>query len=146
VPKLLSSEEIVAILSANGFEFVSQRGSHRKYRNLNKLQEMEYLLPPHGGRGQSFVYELLFDGDDDGRPQMCGLIDTATIRTSSMNATTSSPQRAPNEPTSRNPSLVAEAPVKADFGTIQPRKSENAENAQGGKNRRVLERSCRLES
>jgi len=33
VPKLLSSEEIVAILFANGFEFVSQRGSHRKYRN-----------------------------------------------------------------------------------------------------------------
>lgn len=33
MPKLLSSEEIVKILLANGFEFVSQRGSHQKYRN-----------------------------------------------------------------------------------------------------------------
>lgn len=33
MPKLLSSEEIVMILLANGFEFVSQRGSHRKYRS-----------------------------------------------------------------------------------------------------------------
>jgi predicted RNA binding protein YcfA (HicA-like mRNA interferase family) len=33
VPKLLSSDEIVKILLANGFEFVSQRGSHQKYRN-----------------------------------------------------------------------------------------------------------------
>jgi len=33
VPKLLSSEEVIKILLANGFEFVSQRGSHRKYRN-----------------------------------------------------------------------------------------------------------------
>ena len=33
MPKLLSSEEIVKILLANGFEFVSQRGSHRKYRS-----------------------------------------------------------------------------------------------------------------
>ena len=35
MPKLLSSEEIVKILLANGFEFVSQRGSHQKYRNLS---------------------------------------------------------------------------------------------------------------
>ena len=35
MPKLLSSEEIVKILLTNGFEFVSQRGSHRKYRNVS---------------------------------------------------------------------------------------------------------------
>jgi predicted RNA binding protein YcfA (HicA-like mRNA interferase family) len=33
VPKRLSSEAIVKILQANGFKFVSQRGSHQKYRN-----------------------------------------------------------------------------------------------------------------
>lgn len=33
--KLFSSEEIVKILLANGFEFVSQRGSHQKYRNVS---------------------------------------------------------------------------------------------------------------
>lgn len=31
--RLLSSAQIVSILLANGFGFVSQRGSHVKYRN-----------------------------------------------------------------------------------------------------------------
>lgn len=35
MPKLLSSDEIVKILLANGFEYVSQRGSHQKYRNVS---------------------------------------------------------------------------------------------------------------
>ena len=35
MPKLLSSAGIVKILLANGFEFVSQRGSHQKYRNAS---------------------------------------------------------------------------------------------------------------
>lgn len=35
MPKLLSSEEIAKILLANGFEFISQRGSHQKYRNAS---------------------------------------------------------------------------------------------------------------
>jgi predicted RNA binding protein YcfA (HicA-like mRNA interferase family) len=32
MPKLYSSEQIVRTLEAQGFEFVSQRGSHVKYR------------------------------------------------------------------------------------------------------------------
>jgi len=32
MPKLLSSKEIVHILERNGFIFISQRGSHAKYR------------------------------------------------------------------------------------------------------------------
>lgn len=32
MPKLYSSEQIVRTLEAHGFEFVSQRGSHAKYR------------------------------------------------------------------------------------------------------------------
>ena len=35
VPKRLSSREVVRILTENGFAFVSQKGSHKKYRNLN---------------------------------------------------------------------------------------------------------------
>ena len=31
--KLLSSNAVIAVLLANGFRFVSQRGSHRKYRD-----------------------------------------------------------------------------------------------------------------
>jgi predicted RNA binding protein YcfA (HicA-like mRNA interferase family) len=33
VPKRLSSREIVRILTDNGFAFVSQKGSHQKFRN-----------------------------------------------------------------------------------------------------------------
>jgi len=31
--RLLSSQEVAGILTHNGFTFVSQRGSHQKYRN-----------------------------------------------------------------------------------------------------------------
>jgi len=33
--KLLSSAEVVALLLAHGFDFVSQRGSHMKYRDAH---------------------------------------------------------------------------------------------------------------
>jgi predicted RNA binding protein YcfA (HicA-like mRNA interferase family) len=46
VPKLLSSGEIVKILLANGFEFISQRGSHQKYRNGSG----ETVIVPAGRR------------------------------------------------------------------------------------------------
>jgi len=32
VPKLYSSRQVVTALEGNGFDFVSQRGSHVKYR------------------------------------------------------------------------------------------------------------------
>jgi len=44
--------------------------------HLHRLEEMEYLLIHRGGRGQSFVYELLFARpSDDGKPVLGGLID-----------------------------------------------------------------------
>ncbi len=33
MPKRLSSEAFICILEANGFRFISQRGSHAKYRD-----------------------------------------------------------------------------------------------------------------
>ena len=42
---------------------------------------MEYLLVHRGGRGQSFVYELLYEGQgDDGKPFLMGLIDVDKLR------------------------------------------------------------------
>ena len=35
MPKRLSSSEFITILTAHGFEFVSKRGSHAKYRDDN---------------------------------------------------------------------------------------------------------------
>jgi DNA primase len=44
------------------------------------LEELEYLLVHRGGRGQSFVYELLYQGEgQDGAPFVTGLIDPDTL-------------------------------------------------------------------
>ncbi len=48
--------------------------------HLERLVELDLLLVHRGQRGQSFVYELLFDGVvDDTAPQLVGLIDVATL-------------------------------------------------------------------
>lgn len=50
-------------------------------RHLGKLVAMEYVLLHRGGRGQSFVYELLYDGaGSDGRPFLPGLIDIEQLK------------------------------------------------------------------
>ena len=102
--------------------------------HLNKLQEMEYVLPHHGGRGQSFVYELLFNGEDDGRLQMCGLLEMTTTETSSIEKTTSStkenassPQRVSSEHSSSNVLNEVGASVSA---TSEPNGYKKHENAQ----------------
>ncbi len=44
--------------------------------HLGRLVELEYLLVHRGGRGQSFFYELLYDGGgNSGAPRVFGLID-----------------------------------------------------------------------
>jgi DNA primase len=44
--------------------------------HMDRLQEMEYLLVHRGGRGQSFVYELIFErGENSSKPQIPGLIN-----------------------------------------------------------------------
>ncbi|HNP65888.1 MAG TPA: CHC2 zinc finger domain-containing protein [Woeseiaceae bacterium] len=48
--------------------------------HLRRLEELEYLLVHRGGRGQSFVYELLYDGDTvQEAPHLSGLIDVAAL-------------------------------------------------------------------
>lgn len=48
--------------------------------HLDRLVELEYLLVHRGGRGQSFVYELLYDGKGtDGKPFLMGLLDVKTL-------------------------------------------------------------------
>ena len=51
--------------------------------HLRRLEELEYLLVHRGGRGQSFVYELLYDGEaEQPAPHLCGLIDVAELKRS----------------------------------------------------------------
>ena len=48
--------------------------------HLERLVRMEYLLVHRGQRGQSFVYELLYDGTGrDGSPALSGLIDVDAL-------------------------------------------------------------------
>lgn len=50
-------------------------------KHLERLVEMEYVLTHRGGRGQSFVYELLYDGKGKGgEPFVMGLIDAVSLR------------------------------------------------------------------
>ena len=72
--------------------------------HLRRLVEMEYLLVHRGGRGRSFVYELLYDGGSGHEgPHLNGLIDVASLihrydenneRLNSKNEGPSGPQRA----------------------------------------------------
>jgi DNA primase catalytic core len=48
--------------------------------HLHRLEELEYLLIHRGGRGQSFVYELLFARQaDSSRPTLPGLIEIESL-------------------------------------------------------------------
>jgi hypothetical protein len=50
--------------------------------HLQKLVDLEYVLVHRGGRGQSFVYELLYGGEGiDGKPFALGLIDPDKLET-----------------------------------------------------------------
>jgi hypothetical protein len=49
--------------------------------HLKRLEELEYLLVHHGGRGQSFVYELVFERSvNDEKPVLPGLIDVEKLK------------------------------------------------------------------
>ena len=49
--------------------------------HLERLVDLEYVLVHRGGRGQQFVYELVYDGDGtDGRPHLAGLLDVDALR------------------------------------------------------------------
>lgn len=92
--------------------------------HLERLVQMEYLLVHRGQRGQSFEYELLYDGaGENERVFVPGLIDLDALKAAAGATTTESsrgdagqfagssrPQRAPNAGGSR----VDKMPAKAD--------------------------------
>ncbi len=101
--------------------------------HINRLVALEYLLVHRGGRGQSFVYELLYDGQDrGGEPHLCGLIDAVALRgrydancegREPDNEVPSSPQRAPDEVATRggrNDQTTSHTTTSNDEGGIAP--------------------------
>lgn len=47
--------------------------------HMQKLTDLEYLLPHRGGRGQCFEYELLYDGKGNEGSRLFGLLDVASL-------------------------------------------------------------------
>jgi DNA primase catalytic core len=60
----------------------AQWGDTQLKTHLRRLEELEYLLAHHGGRGQSFVYELQFESKEGNpKPFFPGLIDVKKLET-----------------------------------------------------------------
>lgn len=76
--------------------------------HLARLVELEYLLVHRGQRGQSFVYELLFDGSAASEaPHLSGLLDVTAMRSSRG----ASPALAASTRAQRGPNAVGERVV-----------------------------------
>ena len=61
--------------------------------HLQRLTELEYLLVHRGGRGQSFVYELVFDGDAAAAaPHLSGLLNVASLTATTATSRGATPQ------------------------------------------------------
>jgi len=74
-------------------------------KHMIRLQELEYVLIHRGSRGQSFVYELLYDGELNEHKHLMGLIDVEKLRYDEKKA----PRKQTKEPSSR-PQVAAKAP------------------------------------
>ena len=111
--------------------------------HLARLAGLEYVLVHHGGRGQSFVYELLYDGKgQDGSPFLMRLLDVAELsreydgknehpgpdpeHPDGSNEHASSPQRASNEGPTRAAKEEANPTQDSDLATVDPEDAENA--------------------
>lgn len=59
--------------------------------HMDRLVQLEYVLTHRGGRGQSFEYELLYDGEgEQGAAFMMGLLDVVVLESSKTTTTTAS--------------------------------------------------------
>jgi DNA primase catalytic core len=91
--------------------------------HLVRLVSMEYLLVHQGGRGQSYVYELLYESrGDEARPLLAGLIDVEALRARETGGTTQRTRGA--EPTPRG-----QTPESA--GPTRPQRAASAGGSRG---------------
>ncbi len=89
--------------------------------HMHKLEELEYVLVHRGGRGQSFVYELLYDGAArDGKPFLMGLVDIETLKH------TYDDKKEHRNPHLEHPRCVQAASI--EHGSSEPKTSPNAVN------------------
>jgi len=107
--------------------------------HLDRLMQMEYVLSHRGRRGQSFVYELLYDGQgQDGKPFLIGLLDVECLRTD-MGQKSSQAQKFEGSnlklegvnPNNEGPLRGQQAPIVAPTSTEQKTTSPNNNGASG---------------
>jgi len=85
--------------------------------HLARLVSMEYLLVHQGGRGQSFVYELLYEARGEAaRPVLAGLIDVEALGSKQAAGTTERTRGL--EPTSRGPAPESAGPSRPQRGGV----------------------------
>jgi len=76
-----ATERALVRFSRRELREASTIGDTQLRLHLDRLVALEYLLVDRGARGQSFVYELVYDGaGQDGRPFVAGLIDVEQLR------------------------------------------------------------------
>ena len=159
---MLLDEMVKATCQAHGLERSDLRFSRRDVRlatgwtdfqvriHLDRLVSLEYVLVHRGARGQSFVYELLYDGQGkEGEPFVIGLADVDAIARArgialpkvpdlgSPASTTptsrgeegyfegsSSPHRAVIEPLSSGPLIVPRSAPRTAFGALLVKTAE----------------------
>ena len=114
--------------------------------HLEKLVALEYVLVHRGARGQSFVYELCYDGKgQDGAPFVMGLVEAETLAGTRTTATSSiengrfeggpSRQRASNEPPSRAGLPGENAGEDADLTRSRPPRTKSTHEGRAANGR-----------
>ncbi len=85
--------------------------------HLHRLEEMEYLLLHRSGKGQSYVYELLYSGEgNDGGKFIMGLIDPEKLKYDADPSGQNGDRLGQNE----DPSPPGQAKVRGMLGPSQP--------------------------
>jgi len=105
--------------------------------HMHKLEELEYVLVHRGGRGQSFVYELLYDGrGQDGKPFLMGLVDVERLKGA---YDEKKEHRNPNWEHPGSPQVA-----RMEHGSREPKSSPNAVN--NGTSREAPKKNGKLAS
>ncbi|MGC1508944.1 tyrosine-type recombinase/integrase [Ketobacter sp.] len=107
--------------------------------HIRKLEEMEYLLVHRGGRGQSFVYELLYNGEGkDGQAFVMGLVDLKNLgydankeHEKSHKEPSSSPQSARKDGGSRLPKSQSTQGAQVEITTSTEKNTSEAKKVNG---------------
>jgi DNA primase len=101
----------------------TQWGDTQCRLHLDRLVDLEYVLVHRGGRGQSFVYELLYDGQGkDGKPFVPGLFGVEQLRsaTTTKSSRGSEGEFAGSSRPQRGPIAGGSRPIGNDENTGNP--------------------------